>query len=325
MHKKIISILSVAAISVMGFSMPVSAKKTELLNLDFEDVTFEEFKNSEGVTIYAGIAGDELSIETENASTGNKAFKIFRKAENVADADNKNGSNVNLGFKVMIPEKIDTGVVRVSFRVRTADGYSFRSRWKALGSAINSENKVNVENVTHSTYAYSHGTKNALGNMNSNNWYTISYDVYVEEGMIVKGFNKEPSGDKLSCYGGDFKGLDFAVAYTNQWWTSCNSGDLCYWVDDIKVSVEKLAVVSQSIDDGAENISPDAPVTVTFDSAVNASNNDFNPIFLVCSTSFNPNFAITLFSSTNGTISEIVPTHTISKYFRYSFSSNFNS
>ena len=48
---------------------------------------------------------------------------------------------------------------------------------------------------------------------------------------------------------------------------------------------------------------------------------DFNPMFFVCVTSINPNFAITLFSSTNGTISDIVPTHTISKYFKYSFSS----
>ena len=47
-----------------------------------------------------------------------------------------------------------------------------------------------------------------------------------------------------------------------------------------------------------------------------------NPKFLVCSTNFNPNFTITLFSSVSGTISEIVPIHTMSKYFKYSFSSN---
>ena len=52
--------------------------------------------------------------------------------------------------------------------------------------------------------------------------------------------------------------------------------------------------------------------------------NSLNPIFLVCATNFNPNFAITLFSSTNGTISDIVPTHTISKYFKNSFSSKPN-
>ena len=67
MRKKIISILSVAAISVMGLTMPASAEKTELINLDFEDMTFEEFKNSEGVTISGGMAGDELLLETENA------------------------------------------------------------------------------------------------------------------------------------------------------------------------------------------------------------------------------------------------------------------
>ena len=49
-----------------------------------------------------------------------------------------------------------------------------------------------------------------------------------------------------------------------------------------------------------------------------------SPGFLVTSTNFNPSFAITLFSSINGTISEIVPTQTISKYFKYSFSSSPN-
>ena len=49
-----------------------------------------------------------------------------------------------------------------------------------------------------------------------------------------------------------------------------------------------------------------------------------SPIFFVTSTNFKPNFAITLFSSTNGTMSEIVPTQTKSKYFKYSFSSNPN-
>ena len=48
------------------------------------------------------------------------------------------------------------------------------------------------------------------------------------------------------------------------------------------------------------------------------------PIFFDIGTSFNPNLVITLFSSTSGTISEIVPTHTISKYFKYSLLSKFN-
>ena len=50
-----------------------------------------------------------------------------------------------------------------------------------------------------------------------------------------------------------------------------------------------------------------------------------SPIFLVCLISINPNFAITLFSSIKGTISDIVPTHTMSKYFKYSsyFKPNF--
>ena len=46
-----------------------------------------------------------------------------------------------------------------------------------------------------------------------------------------------------------------------------------------------------------------------------------SPGLRVTSTNFKPSLAITLFSSTKGTISEIVPTHTISKYFKYSFSS----
>ena len=47
-------------------------------------------------------------------------------------------------------------------------------------------------------------------------------------------------------------------------------------------------------------------------------------MFFVIPTSLNPNFAIVLFSSTNGTISDIVPIHTISKYFKYSFGSSPN-
>lgn len=53
-------------------------------------------------------------------------------------------------------------------------------------------------------------------------------------------------------------------------------------------------------------------------------NNNFNPIFLVCFTSLSPSFAITLFSSIRGTISEIVPTQTKSKYFKYVSSPKFN-
>ena len=45
-----------------------------------------------------------------------------------------------------------------------------------------------------------------------------------------------------------------------------------------------------------------------------------NPILFVHFISIRPNFAITLFSSTNGTISDMVPMHTISRYFKYSFS-----
>ena len=48
-------------------------------------------------------------------------------------------------------------------------------------------------------------------------------------------------------------------------------------------------------------------------------------MFFVTSTNFNPNLAITLFSFIKGTISDIVPIATKSKYFKYSFSSNYNS
>lgn len=275
MRKKIISILSVAAISVMGLTMPASAEKTELINLDFEDMTFEEFKNSEGVTISGGMAGDELLLETENASTGNKAIKFFRKAENVADADNKNGSNVELGFRIVLPEAVESGVVRVSFKVRTADGYSFRSRWKALGTTTTSDKKTKAAIVSHATYIYTNGTSNVIGSLNSNNWYSVAYDVYIDENKVVKGMKSGaeaiPSGDKIKCNAGDLAGIEFIVAYTNAYWTSCNSGDLCYWVDDIKITTTRLAVTDSSIADGDENVSVDTPVTVTFDSAVNAN------------------------------------------------------
>ena len=50
--------------------------------------------------------------------------------------------------------------------------------------------------------------------------------------------------------------------------------------------------------------------------------NSLSPMFLVCFINFNPSVAIVLFSSTNGTMSDIVPRHTKSKYFKYSFASS---
>lgn len=266
MYKKIISVLSVAAILLMGTVSPASAKSVDILTLDFEDVTFEEFENMSNVTIFSGTKGDELSIEEESA--GNNAFKIFRKAENVADAENKNGSNADLGFNIMLPESFSSGIVRVSFKVRTADGYKFRSRWKALGSATTSAGGYKAQFVTHSGYAYTNGTSTVVGSLNSNNWYTINYDLYIDENKVVKGHNADPSGSKINCSAGDFGGLSFIVAYTNQWWTSCNSGDLCYWVDDIKVTMNQLSVENVNITDGAEDIELDTAVNVSFDDAV---------------------------------------------------------
>lgn len=272
MHKKIVSILSVTALSVMSLVVPAKAETTELINLDFENITLDEFKNSEGVKIFSGMEGDTMEIATENEETGNKAIKLFRKAENVADADNKNGSYTELGFNVMLPEKIESGVVRVSFRVRTADGYKFRSRWKSVGSALTSEGKIKAGFVSHAGYAYTNGTSNVVGSLNSNDWCTITYDLYIEENRVTKGYkvngSVEPSGSKINCSAGDFAGIQFTVAYTNQWWTSCNSGDLCYWVDDILVTTTRLAVAETSIEDGTEGLGVETPVSVTFDGAV---------------------------------------------------------
>jgi len=55
-----------------------------------------------------------------------------------------------------------------------------------------------------------------------------------------------------------------------------------------------------------------------------ASSKYLSPGFLCVSISFSPSFVITLFSLTSGTISDIVPRHTKSKYFKYSFASKFN-
>lgn len=270
MRKKLIALLGTAAMTAAVLTAPVQAKKSELINVDFEDITLNEFKNSTGVTLFTGTDGDEIDIATENAKTGNKAFKIFRKAEKVADADQKNGASDSLGFRIKIPDKVEKGVVRVSFKVRTQDGYSFRSRWKALGSALTSEEKYKAQIVSHITYAYTSGTTYVVGNMNSNKWYTVNYDLYIEDGKVKTGLNADPSKE-APCNAGDFGGLDFIVGYTNPYWESCNSGDLFYWVDDIKVSVEKLSVVSSSVADKAENVSIKAPVTIKFDSNVNAT------------------------------------------------------
>ena len=266
--KRILATALSLSLTLSLVSVRVSAAKVDLLNLNFDDVTLEEFSESEGITLYNGEAGDKLSIETENEATGNKAFKIFRPAATVADAGNKNGSGTDLGFMFQLPEGMDSGVVRISFKVRTADGYKFRSRWKALGTAITSDGENKAQFVTHSTYLYTKGTSVVVGKVDSNSWYTVSYDLYIDENKIKKGFNAEPGGDTVDCNAGDFGGISFSVAFTNAYWTSCNSGDLCYWVDDVKISADKLVVSDTSIDNKAENVDVEKEITLTFDSAV---------------------------------------------------------
>ena len=52
------------------------AGTTEILNVDFEGMTYDEFKNLDVVTIRPGISTDNLTIGEESA--GNQAFRIYR-------------------------------------------------------------------------------------------------------------------------------------------------------------------------------------------------------------------------------------------------------
>ena len=270
MRKKIITVLTCASLIFGGSILPTEAKEIDLVNLDFENMTYEEFSQLSNVTIDSGINGDIMSIEEE--SPGNMAFKLFRKHENVKDSETK------LGFVYNLPQTITDGKVNVSFRIKSENAY--RSRWSDLGSTLTSSGGNKVFLFTHSSWVWGMGTGGQYWYTDINkqdSWITISYEVDIKNNKYTIYTIKDgvtSSASTKDSGTGDVSSIRFEIGKRNVSWTESNedSGqDLFYWIDDIKVTINKLGVSNSSISDGAADIYPDVPIILEFDSALNDS------------------------------------------------------
>lgn len=280
MHKRLISLLSAVLICTASCVAPVQAGNVDLLHVDFENITFEEFCAMSNVQIYSGTVGDIIDIAVENSTTGNKAINIFRKAENVANENNLYGSDVNLGFKINMKNPVASGKVNVSFKVRSDPEY--RSRWKDMGSAVTSDGKTKLSLFTHATYLYGQNTSASSAgysairvNSMTDSWVTVNYEIDIDEGTytIKATQNGQVLGNYTNkqCSAGDVYGLSFIIAYFNQYYKASNSGDLSYWIDDIKISVNRLAVAASSIEQDAKDVSISTPLKIKFDETLNTN------------------------------------------------------
>ena len=267
MLKKIISILACAALAFGGSVVPASAGSYNLVDLDFEDMTFDDFSSLGNITFNNGVAGDIMNIEEE--SPGNTAFKLFRKNANVKDSETK------LGFTYKLPQTLTSGKVNVSFKIKSENTY--RSRWSDLGSTLTSSGGNKVFLFTHSSWVWGMATGGQYWYTDiskSNTWITVNYEIDIPNNKYTAWVEKDGTATSKTtkdCGSGDVSAIKFEIGKRNVSWTSSNdeSGeDLFYWIDDIKVSVNRLAVASSSITDGMEDVPLDMPVIFDFDAPV---------------------------------------------------------
>ncbi len=242
----------------------VFAANTEILKVDFENVSYENFQKLDSVTIKPGIASDELSIEEE--SNGNMAFRINREASEVED------NTTQLGFNYKLPVTLTSGKVNVSFKIKAENIY--RSRWRDLGSAMTSEGKRNLFLFTHSTWAWAQSTGSGFWYSNISTpdvWYEVKYELDIDNKSMVVGAGEVGttiSTKEKTCSGGDFASLEFTIGKQHNSWTSSNSGELIYWIDDIVVTVNAVNVVSTSIDGDETQVTVDKPLDITLDEII---------------------------------------------------------
>lgn len=266
-RKKIISILICASMLFALGSFSVFAGEYNLIDLDFEDITFEEFSDLENVTVKNGISGDFIGIEEE--SSGNMALKLFRKDADVAETTDE------LGFNYKLPRTLTSGKVNVSFKIKAENTY--RSRWADAGTALTSSGKRKLSLFSHSSWLWAQATGSGRWNANINysgTWTTINYELDISNNKFVIWSEKNGSvsaKESYDCDAGDMAYISFGIAKRSIWWSDSNSGDLFYWIDDIKVSVDRLVVTSANIEKGAREVLPDTPVIINFDSAVQES------------------------------------------------------
>lgn len=240
------------------------AAQTEILNVDFEDVTYEEFKELGAVTVKPGLSTDNLTIAEESA--GNQAFRIYRTAEEVDE------NTTQLGFNYKLPVTLTSGKVNVSFKIKAENIY--RSRWRDLGSAMTSEGKRNIFLFTHSTWAWAQSTGPAYWNSNISTpdvWYEVKYEIDIDNKSMIVGAGKVGTTittKEKTCSGGDFASLEFTIGKQHNSWTASNSGELIYWIDDIKVSLFGVNVLSTSVDGSDDSVPVDEALSVTFDEVI---------------------------------------------------------
>lgn len=256
----------------------VSAKSTDVLNVDFENISYEEFSNSDAVTIRPGIASDVLSVEEE--STGNRAFRIYREAAEVDD------NTTPLGFNYKLPLTFTSRKVNVSFKIKAEKTY--RSRWRDLGSAMTSQGGRNLFLFTHSMWAWAGSTGAGFWNSNISTpdvWYEVKYELDIDNKSVAVGAGISGSTIAVknkTCTGGDFASLEFTIGKQHASWTANNSGDLVYWIDDIKVSADSMNILSASVADNAENVGINNPIEIVFDEKIKDESVSKDKFILSC-------------------------------------------
>ena len=266
--KNIVKGLLVIACLMMP-SYFVYAGTTEVLNVDFEGITYDEFKELDAVTIRQGISTDNLTIGEE--SPGNQAFRIYRTEAEVIE------NTTSLGFNYKLPVTLTTGKVNVSFKIKAENVY--RSRWRDLGSAMTSGGKRNLFLFTYSRWAWAQSTGSGYWNSvieTPDVWYEVKYEIDLDTQNVVVGAGKIGTTiqtKEKTCSGGDFASLEFTIGKQhNSWTASGTEGDIIYWIDDIKVMVSGVNVLSTSVDGREDNAPVDEALKVTFDEIIDDGN-----------------------------------------------------
>jgi len=128
---------------------------------------------------------------------------------------------------------------------------------------------------TYAQWAWAQSTGSAFWNSTISTpdvWYEVKYELDIDNATAIIGAAKVGSTmttKEKTTSGGDFASLEFTIGKQHNSWTEYGtSGDIVYWIDDIKVSVTGVNVLSTSVDGIEENVLVDKKITVTLDEAV---------------------------------------------------------
>ena len=257
-------ILSFSAILMLSATV-ANAGTTEILKVDFEDISYQEFSELDAVTIKPGISSDELTIGEE--SPGNQAFKIHRAESEVIE------NTTPVGFNYKLPVTLTTGKVNVSFKIKAEK--VFRSRWRDMGSAMTSTGGRKLFLFTFAQWAWAQSTGGGYWNSTISTpdvWYEVRYELDIDNASMVVGAGKVGTTiqtKEKTCSAGDFASLEFTIGKQHNSWTQLgNAGDIEYWIDDILVTVEGVNVLSTSVDGIEKEVPTDKALEITFDEVI---------------------------------------------------------